>query len=162
MTTDTSSPEAPSEGAQAPATPPAEAPATPAEPAPAEHTAGNWTVEHRVFKGESIPDGDPKPVESRTEVVLEKQISLVGRTSQKRNLHPDIACNGDDAVSHRHAHITLDADGNAYLIDLGSTNGTMLNGKVVAQNTAFKLKDNDRISLGAKTILIMHAPVAVA
>jgi hypothetical protein len=36
----------------------------------------------------------------------------------------------------------------------------MLNGKVVAQNTAFKLKDNDRINLGAKTILIMHAPVA--
>jgi pSer/pThr/pTyr-binding forkhead associated (FHA) protein len=160
MTIENPLPEAPSEGAPASATPPSEGPASPPDPAPADQTKTTWRVEHRIFKGESLPEGnlDPAAVETRTQLVLKNQITLIGRSSHKRHLYPDIACNGDDAVSHRHAHITLDPDGNAYLIDLGSTNGTMLNGKLIAQNTAFKLKDEDHITLGAKTILIMHAP----
>ena len=70
----------------------------------------------------------------------------------------DIACDWDGAVSHRHAKIELDPDGNAFLFDLGSTNGTMLNGQLISANKPVKLKDGDRISIGGKTALIIHGP----
>jgi pSer/pThr/pTyr-binding forkhead associated (FHA) protein len=63
-----------------------------------------------------------------------------------------------EAVSHRHAEIELDPEGNAFLFDVGSTNGTMVNGKVIAANTPTKLEDGDRISPRGKTALIVHGP----
>ena len=85
-------------------------------------------------------------------------MTQIGRSSKKRNLQPEIACDWDGAVSHRHAKIELDPNGNAFLVDLGSTNGTMLNGQVISSNTPVKLKDGDRISLGNKTALVIHGP----
>jgi S1-C subfamily serine protease len=63
--------------------------------------------------------------------------------------HPDAALRfhsgADGAVSARHAHLVRDAGGWA-LRDLGSTNGTYVNGRRVAAPTP--LKDGDRITLG--------------
>jgi len=88
------------------------------------------------------PVTTPRAVyESSTEIVLKNPVTHIGRSSQKRNLHPEIACDWDEAVSHRHAKIELDADGNAFLVDLGSTNGTMLNGQLISANTPVKPKD---------------------
>jgi FHA domain len=117
-----------------------------------------WRVECRVFK-ETAEESTPHAAyESSTEIILKAGVTQIGRTSQKRNLHPEIACDWDDAVSHRHAKIELAPDGDAFLVDLGSTNGTLLNGALVSANTPIKLKDGDRISLGGKTALIIHAP----
>ena len=119
-----------------------------------------WRIEYRVFQG-NVGAGEaanPAMSEGPRELLLEKKITLIGRTSQKRNLHPEIACDWDDAVSHRHAQIELDAAGNPILTDVGSTNGTMLNGKLIPQNTPVQLKDNDRITLGGKTALVIHGP----
>jgi FHA domain len=101
--------------------------------APGDPTAALWRVECRVFKEAAAPDETtPRPTyESSTEIILTNQVTQIGRSSQKRNLHPEIACDWDGAVSHRHAKIELDPDGNAFLLDLGSTNGTMLNGQVI-------------------------------
>jgi pSer/pThr/pTyr-binding forkhead associated (FHA) protein len=125
--------------------------------APGDSPVAGWRVECRVFKGPSPDEPTPRAVyESSTEILLKNPVTQIGRSSQKRNVHPDIACDWDAAVSHRHARIELDAEGNAFLVDLGSTNGTMLNGQLISANTPVKLNDGDRISLGGKTALIIH------
>jgi pSer/pThr/pTyr-binding forkhead associated (FHA) protein len=118
-----------------------------------------WRVECRVFK-EAAPDqSTPRAVyESSTEMILKSPVTQIGRSSQKRNLHPEMACDWDGAVSHRHAKIELDPDSNAFLVDLGPTNGTMLNGQLISANNPVMLKDGDRISLGGKMALIIHGP----
>ena len=134
------------------------------ESAPSERPAGDspvagWRVECRVFKDATAEQSTPRAAyESSTEIILKNPVTQIGRSSKKRNIHPEIACDRDGAVSHRHAKIELDPDGNAFLVDLGSTNGTMLNGKLISANNAVKLKDGDRISIGGKTALIIHGP----
>jgi hypothetical protein len=130
----------------------------PSDPRSGEPAGAAWRVECRVFKDTAEESTPHATYESSTEIILKAGVTQIGRTSQKRNLHPEIACDWDDAVSHRHAKIELAPDGNAFLVDLGSTNGTMLNGALVSANTPIKLKDGDRISLGGKTALIIHRP----
>jgi hypothetical protein len=118
-----------------------------------------WRIECRVFKENAASEEAAHGTyESSFELILENQVTQIGRSSQKRNLHPEIACDWDDAVSHRHAKIELDPYGSPFLVDVGSTNGTMVNGQIISANTPTKLKDGDRISLGGKTALIVHGP----
>ena len=61
---------------------------------------------------------------------LKKNGSVVGRSSESGvQLH-------DPSVSRRHASVTTDSKGNAWLTDLGSTNGTFLNGERLAPRGA--------------------------
>ena len=101
----------------------------------------NWRIECRVFKENpsSGEDAARGTYESEFELVLKDPLTLIGRTSKKRNLHPEIACDWDGAVSHRHANIELDSNGQAFLVDLESTNGTMVNGKLISANTPIEL-----------------------
>lgn len=57
----------------------------------------------------------------------------------------------EDLVSRRHARITVEA-GTAVLHDLGSTNGTFVNGKRVREVT---LKEGDRILLGSTILSVV-------
>jgi hypothetical protein len=85
----------------------------------------------------------------------------VGRTSRSRNVHPDLdlaALTLDPAVSHRHAFLTLRADGMWEVVDLDSENGTTRNGVgVTGQPSA--LASGDCLDLGAWTTITirMHA-----
>ena len=54
----------------------------------------------------------------------------------------------DRGVSRRHARISRGTDGAWTLVDLGSTNGTFLNG---ARVRAARLEDGDEIRVGAAT-----------
>ncbi len=54
------------------------------------------------------------------------------------------------SASRRHAQIRIDPRGGAVVEDLGSTNGTYLNGKLIKR---YALKDGDRLQLGPRTIL---------
>lgn len=56
----------------------------------------------------------------------------------------------DDGVSHRHARVYLSPEGEYFIEDLGSSNGTFCNGLSVEQQS---LTDGDRIVLGSATIL---------
>ena len=136
-----------------------ESESAPLEPPTGDSPVAGWRVECRAFKDASPEQSTPSAVyESSTEIVLKNPVTQIGRSSKKRNLQPEIACDWDGAVSHRHAKIELDPDGNAFLVDLGSTNGTMLNGQLISANTPVKLNDGDRISLGGKTALVIHGP----
>jgi FHA domain/Double zinc ribbon len=79
----------------------------------------------------------------------------VGRTSRSRNVHPDLdlaALTLDPAVSHRHALLTLRADGMWEVVDLASENGTTRNSVVVKGQPAV-LASGDRLDLGAWTTI---------
>ena len=53
----------------------------------------------------------------------------------------------NDVTSRRHALIVTDAEGNALLTDLGSSNGTFVNGQPV---TRALLAEGDRLSFGSR------------
>jgi pSer/pThr/pTyr-binding forkhead associated (FHA) protein len=60
----------------------------------------------------------------------------------------------DALVSDR--HISVRATGNLFsLVDLGSTNGTLLNSQVVTADTRVRLKNFDEIELGRTRILFI-------
>lgn len=54
----------------------------------------------------------------------------------------------DASVSSRHAQLILDESGDYILEDIGSTNGTSLNGRELEPDTQHKLQDGDRIVFG--------------
>ncbi|MCC3513562.1 MAG: FHA domain-containing protein [Microcoleus sp. PH2017_17_BER_D_A] len=87
---------------------------------------------------------------------MEKPSTLIGRTSDVRAIYPDLALDLDDAISHRHAVIHRQPDGALILRDIGSTNGTFLNGVELAPMTDISLKDGDEITLGHWTKMIVN------
>jgi diguanylate cyclase (GGDEF)-like protein len=59
----------------------------------------------------------------------------------------------DGTVSRRHAVISVDPTGEAWLTDLGSSNGTFVDGKRIPLHTPVTLRDGSRIQVGAATLL---------
>lgn len=68
------------------------------------------------------------------------------------------AHSGDPAVSHMHAALLAQADGSWAVADLGSTNGTTLNGDTspLASGTEVPLRSDDRIHMGAWTLITVR------
>jgi pSer/pThr/pTyr-binding forkhead associated (FHA) protein len=81
---------------------------------------------------------------------IDKPEYTIGRPDPKTGTSPDIALEWDDAVSRHHAHILRRSDGD-YLEDVGSSNGTLLNGQPIAVHTPILLKDGDVITIGERT-----------
>jgi pSer/pThr/pTyr-binding forkhead associated (FHA) protein len=54
----------------------------------------------------------------------------------------------DISVSSSHAELTLGDNGDYVLQDVGSTNGTMLNGRDIAPHEEHKLQDGDKVTFG--------------
>jgi pSer/pThr/pTyr-binding forkhead associated (FHA) protein len=89
----------------------------------------------------------------------------VGRRDPDAGIFPEIDFEGNDivvdggervhAVSRRHGRIFRDADGLKYE-DLGSTNGSTLNGAAVLAHDLQPLKDGDKIVLGRTCRLLVH------
>jgi len=70
----------------------------------------------------------------------------IGRSPRVGN---DLVIESDGQLSKRHARIEMDSDGRFTLYDLGSTNGTKVNGRRVDNRS---LNDSDEITLGATRI----------
>lgn len=81
---------------------------------------------------------------------INKPELTIGRPDPKTGTSPDIALEWDDAVSRRHARVIRKNDGD-YIEDVGSSNGTLLNGQPIAVNTPILLKDGDTITIGERT-----------
>ncbi|MCM1028215.1 MAG: FHA domain-containing protein [Pseudoflavonifractor sp.] len=64
----------------------------------------------------------------------------------------------DPFVSRYHAVLKIAKDGKAYITDLGSRNGTIVNGIKIAPNKDIRIKRGDAISLGNKDITDELAP----
>ena len=85
--------------------------------------------------------------------------NLIGRRSDRKDIHPEIPLT-DPGVSHRHAKILRQADGSYVLLDVGSTNGTHLNGNLVAEGVRTALSGGDEITLGCWTRLRLQRTVS--
>ena len=75
--------------------------------------------------------------------------TVIGRSSNDDGTKPlDVKIVGDDRISRRQAAISLNPGEARFMIsDLGSINGTFLNGELLEKDKPYPLKDNDLISL---------------
>ncbi|HOK04503.1 MAG TPA: FHA domain-containing protein [Victivallales bacterium] len=73
----------------------------------------------------------------------EDKMAIFGREE-----HVDFQILNDSLVSREHFGIECDENGNYVVIDLGSSNGTFLNGKKLDPNEVTILKDGDKIKIG--------------
>ena len=104
-------------------------------------------------------EGSPAAPENMAprRVRLTAESNLIGRTSEKRAIHPEIALDQDDAVSHRHALLKQLPNGSLLLRDIESSNGTRLNGTDLRPLTDVNVKAGDKITLGHWTRITLEA-----
>ena len=95
-------------------------------------------------------EGSPQPPTHQAPITfrLDKESNLIGRSSEVRGIHPEVALDFDDAVSHRHALLNRQPDGTFIVRDIGSTNGTKLQGVELAAMVDTPIQDGDELTLG--------------
>ncbi len=128
-----------------------------APPAISAPTADGWDVIVAVDPSlylEPEPDA-PCPVgEPERRFPLDLAESLIGRRSERRSIFPEVPLN-DPGVSHRHAKLLKSFDHKIAVLDVGSANGTRINGREIAAGTETPLADGDQITLGCWTRLTL-------
>jgi len=111
------------------------------------------------------PVAAPEEVEPIARLVLVSDPSIAfgikpGANRLGRKPDSDIPITSDGYVSGVHCDI-LAENGNLYVTDLGSTNGTFVNGEKIAVGQKVPLKDGDEITVG-QTILrlqVLHPEI---
>lgn len=86
---------------------------------------------------------------------LVKDVTTIGRPDSAVQNYPDIEVELDDGVSRHHAEIRKNGDVFA-LTDVGSTNGTILNGQMLTPNQPATLSHGDRIRIGERTEILFE------
>jgi len=138
------------------ALPPQSAPAPPpgAEPVPQ-----RWDA---VVAVDPSLDKDPDPTQpcpvGQPERIfpLDLDDNLLGRRDDRREIRPEIMI-VDPGVSHRHLSFRRRDDGGFCALELGSTNGTALNGTPLEPGIQMPLKDCDQLTLGCWTRITIRA-----
>jgi len=139
--------------------PPAGSPARPAAPA-------TWTAVVAADRAyydsvQAVSDTDAASIVFPA-FVPERRYQLsgaevrIGRRSVSRRIEPEIDLTGpptDPGVSRLHAVLTAGPDGSWSVVDAGSPNGIVVNGKDVPSGQAVPLRHGDRIHLGAWTVI---------
>jgi pSer/pThr/pTyr-binding forkhead associated (FHA) protein len=90
---------------------------------------------------------------------LEGRQMRIGRRSAVRGLEPEIdmsAPPADPGISRLHAVLIAGPDGTWSVLDPGSANGTLLNGREIAVGDLIPLRNGDRINLGVWTVITVH------
>src|SRR5262249_23690522 len=108
-----------------------------------------------VFRPEAAVAAEPEPEPPRERVVLSLEGREVPLTADRAVIGRSRECDvrlADSNVSRRHAEVRHE-DGAYWIVDLGSTNGTELNGKRIERA---KLSDGDRITLGSTDVVFGH------
>lgn len=113
-----------------------------------------WSLQITIDATLRLPESPEPPDLPPRMMALDQPISyLLGRTSQARAISPEISLDIDDAISHRHAIFTVQSDGSLTLRDIGSANGTMVNGVDLKPMTDLSLKPGDSITVGHWTCI---------
>lgn len=127
------------------------APAAASQPlpaVPAQGLADNWVTLHLLDTGQMLP-------------LTERNEFTLGRISEGQPIMPDIDLSPYQAyasgVSRLHAVIKRGPDSIA-LMDLGSANGTFLNGRRLSPNVERELANGDVLALGRLKIQILLKP----
>lgn len=131
-------------------------PVTPSPPVQADTSSRAtiaWSVVISVDPALRDPISPPAPDRPPITLPLQKSVHLIGRTSKIRAIYPEISLDFDDAVSQRHALLSIQPDGSLMFRDIGSSNGTRLNGVDVTVMADVPLQDQDQLTLGHWTKL---------
>ena len=83
---------------------------------------------------------------------LDLDENLVGRRSKAKGIYPEIEIN-DPGVSHRHLKFIKQGDGSFAVLELGSANGTELNGVQLEPGINTRVKAGDELAIGIWTLL---------
>ena len=116
----------------------------------------DWMQATKAHSGPPVPF--PAYTNERRFPLVGKKMRI-GRRSAVRGLKPEIDLTGplaDPGVSRLHAVMIARPDGVWGVLDPGSANGTLLNGREIAVGEMTPLQDGDRINLGAWTAIIVH------
>jgi serine/threonine-protein kinase len=146
---------------------PATVPSASGSPDSAPATAGSWTAvvaADRTYYDsvQAVSDTDAESIVFPA-FVPERRYRLsgtevrIGRRSVSRHIEPEIDLSeppADVGVSRLHAVLVAGPDGTwSVVVDPGSSNGIVVNGKDVAPGGGVPLRDGDRIHLGAWTVI---------
>ena len=127
-------------------------------PPPTVQTATTWsvtvTIDPTIASAESPPAPTTQP--DRTFKLQPGTTNLIGRNSAARAIAPEIALDSDTAVSTRHALLDAQLDGQLVLRDIGSSNGTQINGVDLVPLKDYPLKSTDRITIGHWTAIVIN------
>jgi len=125
-------------------------------PAPSPDTRLRWELLAQVDETLRKPE-DPVPTDHSERLFsLDHGDHLIGRRSDGAGIHPEIVI-PDPGISRRHARLLRRPDGGLALVDLGSMNGTRLNGAPVEPNVIVTLAEGDEVTLGCWTRLKLRA-----
>ncbi|MCL4529038.1 MAG: FHA domain-containing protein [Chloroflexi bacterium] len=116
-------------------------------PAP-EAALNNWVTLHLLDTGQVLPLSD------RNEFTL-------GRISEGQPIMPDIDLSPYQAYANgvSRLHAVIKREGNQILLmDLGSSNGTYVNGKRLNPNIEQNLKNGDVVALGKLKVQVLLKP----
>jgi serine/threonine protein kinase len=143
--------------------PPPEPSVSPSPPAAA---AGTWTAvvaaDRAYYDSVQAENDQDAALISFPAQLPERRFRLsgtevrIGRRSVSRRIEPEIDLTGpptDPGVSRLHAMLIAGPDRSWSVIDPGSPNGILVNGKDVPPGKAVPLRDGDRIHLGAWTVI---------
>jgi pSer/pThr/pTyr-binding forkhead associated (FHA) protein len=123
------------------------APAAPARQIVADHS---WnviaSVDADLFGGHEANAPVDQPAQVFT---LFEAVNIIGRSDPETRIHVPITM--DHAVSRHQAVLTRQPDGSLAVRDLGSANGTFLNGIMLTPGVETAVKDGDVIGVGAWT-----------
>lgn len=95
-----------------------------------------------------------EPVRAAWEMPVARSPMLLGRASEAEGYQPEFDMtfyDEGDYVSRRHARISKGRAG-YFLTDLGSSNGTTINGHSLSPDRAYLLRNGDRIKVGLVVI----------
>jgi hypothetical protein len=95
----------------------------------------------------TAPSGTPAAVGQELTVTLARPLTVVGRGSEV-----DVQL-ADTGVSRRHGEVILQPTGQYVYRDLGSTNGSKVNGRKIHE---VPLVDGDRIEVGRSVLVFRH------
>jgi uncharacterized Zn finger protein (UPF0148 family) len=112
-----------------------------------------WQITIRIDPTLATPQSPPAPAQDPIEMPLNQSTSLIGRNSTTKCVTPEIPLDFDDAVSHRHALLIVQADGSLIIRDIGSSNGVQFKGQTLAAMADVPLQSGDIFSLGHWTAI---------
>jgi len=119
---------------------------------------------HRPEPGDNtfIPKRYEFRVEGRRLVVPVEPELILGRRNAQ-DPHDEVSIDlgrfgaANLGVSRQHAQLLIEA-GDVFLVDLGSSNGTRLNGKSLKAHQPYRLRDGDEMELGRLRVIIRLLP----
>lgn len=164
----------PPESASAPSQPASpESASLPSQPAPAPapdngaRAAGTWsatvTADRDYYEAVLAASGPDAAIDfpaycPERHFRLSGSEMRIGRRSTSRGIEPEIDLTGppaDPGVSRLHAVLIAAPDGTWSVLDPGSANGTLVNGREIRPNEPVTLGEGDRVNLGAWTVLVV-------